>query len=402
MLAIVTLFQTVDRVVFSMVLQPIKIEFQLGDAQLGLLNGFSLGLVFAIAAIPLARLADRGSPRNVIVGSVFAWSLFTVLTAIAGSFGQLFAGRFMVGLGEAGCQPAAQAMIAARVEPERRASALASYLAGGYLGLIVALGLGGLMIQEFGWRATLVTLGLPGLALALVLRFTLGDFRPPVDTAQPRLVEALPAMRGPVVLQICLGITSTAFVSSAVLNWLPSYYLRVFGMKAGEAGFALGLTVGVGTVIGTLSGGWLSDRQQRKRVGGGLSFAAWSLLINGVLTLGVFAVPDLMTSLTLLFIAMVIGGMPMGAMYGAIHNIVPMRLRASSIAILAVSVTLFGAGLGPLATGLLSDHIATTSNSAQGLRWAMIAVTSLGVWPPLHIFWAARQQRQLAALQPKN
>jgi MFS family permease len=97
-----------------------------------------------------------------------------------------------------------------------------------------------------------------------------------------------------------------------------------------------------------------------------------------------------------MFAAMLIGGMPMGAMYGAIHSNVPERLRASSIAILSVVATLLGQGLGPLVTGLISDRLALSIGIQQSLKWALIVMTTLGLWPPVHMFLAARQQSAIA------
>jgi predicted MFS family arabinose efflux permease len=159
MLAILFLVGTsssTDRVVISVLLQPIKTEFGVSDTYLGLLSGLSFALLYSVLGLPIARWADRGDRRLLITIALTVWSGMTVLCAAATNFWQLLLARIGVGAGEAGATPPAQALIVDYFPPAFRARAVAIFAASGTVGYLLGLVVGSQLVSQYGWRATLV------------------------------------------------------------------------------------------------------------------------------------------------------------------------------------------------------------------------------------------------------
>ena len=165
----------IDRNIFSILLQPIKQEFHFTDTQLGLLGGIAFGLFYATVGLPIAWLADRYNRRKIITIALALWSVMTACSGLANGFGSLFLARVGVGLGEAGGSPPSQSLVSDYFPPERRAFAMGILFMYIPLGFMFGFLIGGWINQFFGWRAAFMVVGLPGLALALLVRFTLKE-----------------------------------------------------------------------------------------------------------------------------------------------------------------------------------------------------------------------------------
>jgi MFS family permease len=175
-LFVVYVFNFIDRQVLSILIEPIKAEFQVPDWQMGLLVGLAFAVFYSLAGIRIARWADTGSRRNVIVFSVAAWSLMTAGQGLARNFAQLAIARIGLGIGEAGGTPPSQALLSDYFPPERRATALALYGNGIYIGSGLGLLVGGFLLDWFGnWRTPFLVVGLLGLPLALLVRLTVRE-----------------------------------------------------------------------------------------------------------------------------------------------------------------------------------------------------------------------------------
>jgi MFS family permease len=159
----VYMLNMLDRQLLSILIEPIRTEFALSDTHMGFLGGLAFALFYTTLGMPLARLADRSHRVNIIAVSIAVWSAFTALTGLAKGFWHLLAARVGVGIGEAGCNPAAYSLISDYFEPRRRATALSIYQMGGYAGGFVGLMLGGAIAQEYGWRVAFYVVGLPGI-----------------------------------------------------------------------------------------------------------------------------------------------------------------------------------------------------------------------------------------------
>ena len=174
-LFIVYVFNFIDRQVLSVFIGPIKEEFGASDTQMGLLAGFAFALLYTFAGIPIARLADRGNRRNIIVIGLVVWSAMTVACGFARSFAQLALARVLVGIGEAAGSPPSHSMIADYFSMDRRATALAIYTSGAFVGSALAYLGGGYLREYFDWRTAFIVVGVPGLLIALLLAFTVRE-----------------------------------------------------------------------------------------------------------------------------------------------------------------------------------------------------------------------------------
>src|SRR5690606_12013743 len=170
-----------DRVLISLMIDPIRSELGLGDTQVGLLVGFGFVLLYSIMGVPFGSIADNGNRRNLMVGGVLGWSAATAVSGFAGGFLSLLAARAMVGIGEATLSPAAYSTIADRFEKRKLGFAVSLYNMGVSLGGGAAMLFGGVLVawamatvipmpwgELTGWRLAFVAVGLLGVPLAVV------------------------------------------------------------------------------------------------------------------------------------------------------------------------------------------------------------------------------------------
>ena len=293
-LAVVYMFNFVDRQILAILLPSIREEFQVGDTVLGLLAGTAFALFYVILGIPIARLADRWNRRNLIAVAVAVWSGMTALSGLAANIWHLTLARIGVGVGEAGCSPPAHSMIADLYPPEQRSSAMGFYTLGISAGIMLAYLAGGWVVQNMGWREAFFIIGLPGLLLALIVRFTLPEPRRGASEgrrdsgSQPALiivVRFLLARRSFLYMAIAAGLS--AFVGYSIVNFMPSFIDRSFGVGIAVIGFWLGLIYGIAGGAGFYFGGYFADRigragHRKAMVFIGLSTAASALLYGGV------------------------------------------------------------------------------------------------------------------------
>src|SRR5262245_3511145 len=196
LLLVVYVVNFVDRSIVNILLEPIKREFQPSDTALGFLSGVAFAIFYATLGIPIARWADRGVRRDIIALALLVWSAMTALCGLARTFGALVLARVGVGIGEAVCSPPAHSILSDYYPPERRGTVFAIYALGIPVGTAFGFFTGGSMAETLGWRAAFLFVGLPGIALALLVRFTLrepprGHSEARQDTGAPPEVRAV-------------------------------------------------------------------------------------------------------------------------------------------------------------------------------------------------------------------
>jgi MFS family permease len=179
-LVVVYVFNFLDRQIISILAERIRQDLAVSDAQLGFLYGTAFAVFYAMFGIPLGRLADTWDRRRLIALGLAAWSGMTALSGFARSFPELAAARIGVGIGEASAAPAAYSLLSDWFPAARRATALAIYSSGIYLGAGLGLGVGGVIVARWdaayagaaaplglhGWQVAFLAVGLPGLLLA--------------------------------------------------------------------------------------------------------------------------------------------------------------------------------------------------------------------------------------------
>lgn len=175
-----------DRTIIGLVIEPVRAEFGLSDGQMGFLSGLAFGIAFAVTALPFGWLVDRCNRAKLLALVVALWSLLTMLCGMAQSYLMLLASRMSVGAAEAGGSPTGVSIISDYFAPKERSSAIAIWYSSATLAVIVTFLFGGYVAQHYGWRATFLFAGIPGLVIALLIFFTL---REPVRGARDLVIE---------------------------------------------------------------------------------------------------------------------------------------------------------------------------------------------------------------------
>ena len=367
-LAVLTLvytFNHVDRQILVILLEPIKLELGLRDSQLGMLTGIAFAAFYATLGIPVAMWADRGNRRNIIALALTIWSGMTALSGIAQTYWHLLFARMGVGVGEAGGTPPATSMIADLYPPQQRATALGIYTTGIGLGILAGFALGGFIYELYGWRVAFFAAGVPGLILALVVRFTLkeplrGGSDATIDDGDaPSLGETLRFIFGQTsYLWLLAGCLMICVSANAFLVFTSSLLQRTYDLSPGDVALPLGLLIGGIGSIGAVVIGAVCDRlskhdlRWRPRIiaacaAVALPFAWMFLRADTVWAAYAWNVVPSFVGLIYASIA-----------YTASQELVMLRMRSFASAFMLFCLTLIGIGCGPWIAGLLSDWFA--------------------------------------------
>tara|TARA_Y100000590_G_scaffold123119_1_gene140996 strand:+ start:2639 stop:3913 length:1275 start_codon:yes stop_codon:yes gene_type:complete len=386
----------VDRQILSILVQPIKEELGVSDTWMGFLTGITFALFYTIAGIPIARWADRGSRRNLIVIGLALWSAMTALSGLAKNFFHLAAARIGVGVGEATLSPAAHSMISDYYPPEKRATALAIYSMGIHLGIFLGYFLGGWINELYGWRAAFMVVGLPGLFLAVFVFFTVrepirGSIERISDQQQPSIRAVLSFLSGlSSARHLTLATSYIAFAGYGAAIWTPAFLDRVHDMGTGEAGTWLGILTGLFGGMGAFLGGYLADKLSIRDprfalwLPGMASFAAIPFAV------AFYALDDVNLGLICAAPSLVFSAMYLGPSFAVAANLSSLRMRAMTAAILIFVINLVGLGLGPLVVGALNDAL-NPRFGVEAIRYSLIFVQALMLLlAGTHFFLGAR------------
>jgi predicted MFS family arabinose efflux permease len=393
----VYVFNFIDRQIVNILAEPIARDLDLSDTQIGLMTGLAFALFYTVLGIPIARYADRAttSRPRVIAIALGLWSAMTALCGVAQNFGQLLLARIGVGVGEAGCTPPAHSLISDIVPPEKRSSALAFYSLGIPLGTLLGMIIGGTLADLMTWRDAFVIVGLPGVALALVVWFVLKDPRHS-DAAAVLRAKSQPAalplgqavaevMRSRAFVLLLFAGSAASFLAYGKTTWTTIFFQRTHDLTPGQVGFWFGIVSGVGGMLGTWLGGYLADRfgaVNRRHV---LSAPAIGMALAVPLALLAYNAESWPVALTLLFVPTVMNSFYYGPCYSAAQGLVPLRARAIAAATLLFFQNLIGLGLGPLFFGMLSDWL-QPAYGAESVRYVLYGAAFLGLVPAF-FFW---------------
>lgn len=407
-LVVVYTFNFIDRQILSILLEPIKQDLGLSDTALGMLTGFAFALFYATLGIPIARLADRGNRRNIIAWSLTIWSAMTALSGIAQNFWHLLIARIGVGVGEAGCSPPAHSMIADYFPAENRATALGIYSLGIPVGILFGFIAGGWLNEFFGWRVAFFVVGVPGILLALLVRWSL---REPdrgmaegrqANADQPGIMETFTYLyQKPSFRHMAIGGGLTAFVGYGIVTWVPSFLIRSYGMDTGEVGTYLGLILGIPGGIGIALGGYLADRYGAKDTRWYLWVVTVALLIAVPITVGVYLSSSATASLLFLILPVLLGNFYQATTFSQAQGLVPLRMRAVAAAVLLFILNIIGLGAGPQMVGVVSDLLAPTYGD-ESLRYALLALSFVNIWAAYHYYLAGKTLKQDLVIDPSS
>jgi len=391
-LLIVYIFNFIDRQIVNILAEPIAKDLHLSDTQIGLMTGIAFALFYTVLGLPIARYADKpGTNRPRLIAAALAiWSGMTALCGLANSFTHLLLARVGVGVGEAGCTPAAHSLISDLVPKERRASALGFYALGIPVGTVLGMIIGGLLVDALGWRHAFMIVGLPGLAMALVVLLVLKDPRHSVAPVAPVMRmdtgAALQAIFGSKAMVLLLAAASfAAFLSYGKATWATIFFQRTYGLSPGEVGLYFGIVNGAGGILGTWMSGKIADRfghTNRKHV---LTAAAWGMLLVAPTAILGYSMADWRAALFLLFVPTFLGSLYYGPTYSSVQGLASPQSRAMASAVLLFFQNLIGLGLGPLLFGMLSDAIKPTYGE-DSVRYVLY-IGSLMSLIPAFFFW---------------
>ena len=397
LLTLTYVFNYVDRNILNLLLEPIKAEMGVSDTAMGLLTGFAFAIFYALMGLPIARWADAGTRRSIVALGLAVWSAMTVASGYARNFTQMALARVGVGVGEAAGTPPSHSILSDYFPPHRRGTALSVYAMANFVGLALGFGVGGWIAANYGWRAAFIALGLPGLALAAVVRLTLreprrGTFDGQRDVAPVPVGEAvrfLLAQRS--YLWLNVAGTFSAVLGYGYGVWGPTFLARVHGMSLAEIGIWLGVLGASGGIVGTYLGGALSDRLTPRDVRWYMWIAAFSCLVNvPVNTALLFA--SKAGALALYLPHALIHALYVGPLFATMQAVARPQVRALVVAVHLMAVNLVGLGAGPLVVGILNDALQARLGE-EAIRYSLLVVTFTGAIAGVFYLLAARSLR---------
>jgi predicted MFS family arabinose efflux permease len=398
-LFVVYVFNFVDRQVLSILIQPIQDELHVSDTWMGLLAGPAFAFFYTLAGVPIARWADTGSRRSVLVFSLSLWSLMTAASGLARSFATLALARIGVGVGEAGGTPPSHSLLSDYFPPERRATALALYGNGIYVGSGLGILAGGLLERYFGdWRTAFFVVGLAGLPLAALVWLTVRDVARGRSDDRP-----LPTTGGDETFfevmrflftrrSFCWLVTGAclkAIAGYAVLTWGAIFLGRVHGMDRAAIGALFGPTIMVGGCLGVTFGGWLADRLGRADPRWYMRMPAVVSVLALPLALGFALAEDRRTAIACFVPFYALANMYVGPLWSTAQNLARPNMRATASAVLLFVINIIGLAVGPAVTGAMSDALEPRFGD-DSLRYALLLVSLTLAWSAFHFQRAGR------------
>ena len=411
MLCIAQVVSTIDRGMLALVVDPVRQDLGITDLQIAVLQGFAFSFLYVIAGIAMGLIADVVNRKRLLMAGILVWSAATLASGLAESFGQMFAARLFIGIGEAVLAPCAVTMIADLFPVSRRGKPMALYV----FGSMIAFGVGsvvtglileaapqgvfdgiGLLEGRAPWRVAFILAGGFGLVLAAAF----------VPVKEPARAEAkvmkggsnslrasIATMAGnlQIYLPFYLALALFGVGISVVFYWGPVLLARVFGYPVDEVSKMLGLGHIAWAVVGAVAAGFLTDLVARRKGPVGLIGVAAAIALLGIPTsLAVFAGngPAAVVLLSGVTFASAIFG---SAMLSVVAEVSPQRTRGLATALYAFFMTLIGASTGPLLVAYVTEHI-FGSDEAVGLSIAIVGTISFAACA-LFAFTAARSLR---------
>lgn len=395
-----------DRQIINILAEPIKRDLGLADWQLGALSGLSFALLYSVAALPIARFADRSNRVRVIGAAILIWSAFTAATAMAGNFIQMLILRLGVGVGEAGGAPPSQSLIGDRFPPEKRSGALATFALGAPVGAAVGLIGGGLLEGLIGWRWTMVCAGVPGLIIGMLVLLTLRD--PGRGGNAVTTVADSPGLRPSLAMLlsrrtftlIAIGGALLSFCNYGAMAFAGSYYLRLhldeltrlgdaIGQQPlGVIGLGLGIFGASGGTLGALVGGRLGDRYGTSDLRALALIPAVGSVLGTISYAAMFLVPSAAVSLVIFAVAAFFTSLWYGPGTLAMQRLAGANAKATALAVALFINSALGLSFGPLLMGAVSDALAPSLGAGEGLRAGILFGLVSGLLSGL-LYWIA-------------
>jgi MFS family permease len=389
----------VDRIIMNVLVEPIKHEFTLSDAQMGVVNGLAFAVLNVGLGLFIARIAERKRRLTLISIGTVLWSIATAACGLANNFAQLLAARIGVGVGEAVGLPSTYSVVSDYFPPQKRATMMSALNLAPPIGAFLGASGGALIAQLYGWRAALFVAAIPGLILAILLAsFVAEPKRGSLDvqtdtTSIPSLGSVIGRyLSWPTMRNMLAGSTIASMVGFGLNAFLAAYLIRRFGFSLVEAGLVAGLVASLPSTLSILGAGWLADRLALRGNKRGYALTpAITLLISAPLYAYAITREEPALLVALVGLCGLFQYTYLGPTQGIFQNMLSARMRATGTAFTSMIYTLIGGGIGPLVLGMVSDRYAasgTAPGPALGLAMATLSIFYL--WAALHYWLASR------------
>ncbi len=382
LLFVAYIFSFVDRQILSLLVGPIREDFGISDFEFSLLQGAAFAILYTFAGLPLGRMADRYSRRLIISGSVLFWSVMTVACGLSRSYGQMFVARMGVGVGEAGLSPAAYSLILDSFRPQHAGYAMSFYKLGVKIGAGLALVIGGVLYDFYAgmgtlvlpwvgeiaaWQATIITVGAPGVLLALLLLTVREPTRKALaanadgstSTQLPvATVASFMWQRKRVYVSLFLGSSMMAMAGYGNAAWYPEFLFRNYGLSKSEAGTSYGTIVITAGSLGVLFGAWIANQFSRR---GHQDAYVRTIFLTSILTI----VPSVAAplagnaqwTLLLLWPAEFLSASYIGVLAIAMVVITPNQMRGQITAVYIFVTNMLGLAVGASVLAAFTDFV---------------------------------------------
>jgi len=389
LLTAVNLLSYLQRSVVFALFDPIKADLGLNDAQLGLFASAYI-LVYSLAALPLGILGDLRSRKLVVAGGVVLMATFSSASALVASFAALLACRALIGTGGAAAGSPAASLVADFYPGNRRAIAMAIFMAGPPLGGVLGIVAGGQLVTIYGWRPTLAFLGLPFLVLAALLLLLRepsgpGGHRAPLTLAglwqSSQMVRSVPTL-----IFVFLGGAMISFGVNGLAGWAPTYMARELSIPIDRVAILLaqwGLPFGI---AGTLAGGFLADSLRHRLPIGRTLVAGIGILVGAALIMYLITIRDLAVFLPVFAVAFFFLSWYVGPLTAVIFDVVPSTIGSTVVGAYFLFIHMAGDALAFPLVGLLSDRF--------GLSRAMFILPAVAFFGGLVVLGGALTVRQ--------
>lgn len=378
-----------DRQVFSVILQPMKIELGLTDVQCGLASTVSI-LCMAFFSFPISYIVDRWSRRKTIGIMAILWSVFTFSTGLARNFIGVLIQRAFVGLGEAGFVPGGTAMISASYPNERRGWAIGIFHIAIPLGAAAGMILGGILSSRMGWRAPFFFFAIPGVLLG-IMAFFMKDYKT-IDQPQDAggikgfFIALVDVLRLSTMRWYYLALGMAVFMTSSVLIWLPSLMIRILNISEAKAGLITG-GIALAAIIGAPLGGFLADYWQKKNSRGRMYIPVVTYIFGGLLLIIAIFTRFSPLGIGLAVFYGILVAMAMTATAAISQDVAPVAHKGLSMGLAIFAQYMLGGAWGPYVVGIVSDRL---GGGAEGLSIAVMLCGLFGILAGVLFFVASR------------
>jgi MFS family permease len=370
LLALVYVFNYLDRTIIYILLPLIKKEMAFTDLQLAMLGSMSFVIFFTVLGIPFGRLADRVVRKNMIAAGLAVWSLFSGLTGFATGFWSLLICRVMVGVGEATLGPAALSLLSDYFPPRVRATVQAIYSSGIAIGAGLAFFLGGWLGQYYGWRLAFYALGFPGLVIAILVFLLREEPRGTTETTKYTTNDWKILFKSIPLRYHYLGYGCFGLAANNLSFWGPTFLTRVYKLDLLTIGKWGGLLTLVAGVPGTILGGYFADKFRRFGPGGRMLFGGLAALIAVPFWLLFIFSGSLLLLLIANLVLLALSLVWLGPAAADVHDIAGPQLRGLGIGVYFFAV-IIAYGIGSLIIGQVNDWLGA-STTPLNMRFSML------------------------------